>query len=410
MLDVVDDLGEEVGHLLLRLVEYVVEVARNIAILVVEERDGLTGVAGAARAADAMHVLVDVGGQVEVDDELDVGDVETARRHRRGDQDGPAGAAEGAQRLLALRLALVAVYADGRIVLVLQVALELVGAALRLHKDERQRVRIGAQQVDEKRALLVLLDPLEALRDHHGRAAHASHRQEDVVVEEVARQHLYLLGKGGREHHGLTQADAGHVASLDNVAYLRLEAHVEHAVGLVQHQVGDVLEADLAALVQVDEAAGRGHQYVAAHVQVAHLVLDVGAAVDDARTDARPIGELARLLVDLERELAGGREHERLGQELLALVDEHVVGDVALAEDQIEDGHEEGGRLARARLSARHQVAAVGDDRHGVLLHRRRLRVLAQLDVVGDDLVEVELLELETNERTNSQRPGGKEG
>ena len=85
---------------------------------------------------------------------------------------------------------------------------------------------------------------------------------------------------------------ARHVAPLHQVADLRLEAHVEHAVGLVEHEVAHAREADLAAVVQVDEAAGRGDQQVAAQVQVFHLGLDVRAAVHDAGADARPVREL----------------------------------------------------------------------------------------------------------------------
>ena len=122
----VHHLGEEVGYLLRRLHEDVVQVARNVAVLLVEEADGLAGVAGAARAADAVHVLVDVGGQVEVDDELDVGDVEAAGGDGGRDQDGLAARAEAAEGVLALRLALVAVDADGRVVFVHQVPANLL--------------------------------------------------------------------------------------------------------------------------------------------------------------------------------------------------------------------------------------------------------------------------------------------
>ena len=52
---------------------------------------------------------------------------------------------------------------------------------------------------------------------------------------------------------------------------LRLEAHVEHAVGLVEREVADGAEADTAALDQVRQAAGGGDQHVAAALDVAQL-------------------------------------------------------------------------------------------------------------------------------------------
>ena len=41
--------------------------------------------------------------------------------------------------------------------------------------------------------------------------------------------------------------------------YLGLEAQVEKAVGLVEHEVGDGAERELADAREVVEAAGRGH-------------------------------------------------------------------------------------------------------------------------------------------------------
>ena len=253
----VDDLAQKVGYLLLRLVQDIIEIARHIAIFLVEKRDGLARVSGAPRTAYAMHVLVNVGGQVKVDHKLDVRYVETTRGHRRRHQYGFAAAAKRAQRLLALILTLVAVYAYGRILFGNQVALEVVGAPLRLHENERERVRVGSQQVEQKRALLVLFNPLETLCNHYGCASHAAHRQKNVVCQEIAREQLYLFRKRGREHHGLASARSGHVFALDDVAYLWLEAHVEHAISFVEYQVAYVLEADFATVVQVDETTWR---------------------------------------------------------------------------------------------------------------------------------------------------------
>src|SRR5690348_18068056 len=47
------------------------------------------------------------------------------------------------------------------------------------------------------------------------------------------------------------------------------KAHVEHAVGLVDHQDADVRHQDLAALIEVEQAAGRGDQHVDAAVEAA---------------------------------------------------------------------------------------------------------------------------------------------
>lgn len=96
------------------------------------------------------------------------------------------------------------------------------------------------------------------------RGSHASDRQKHVVVQEVLRQHLDLLGEGGREHEGLSFASFGHGVAFDDLADLRFETHVQHTVGLVEDQVAAVVESHAPSGEHVDEAARCCHQQVAA--------------------------------------------------------------------------------------------------------------------------------------------------
>lgn len=62
----------------------------------------------------------------------------------------------------------------------------------------------------------------------------------------------------------------------------------------------------------------------------------------------------------------------------------------------VENGHEEGGRLARAGLRARHHVPASEHYRDRVLLHRGRLVVACECYVRTHYFRQVNLLELLT--------------
>ena len=62
---------------------------------------------------------------------------------------------------------------------------------------------------------------------------------------------------------------------------LRLEAHVEHPVGLVEHQVGDSPHADLPTLQEVDQPAWCGDHDLGTVLDVAQL-LPLGSATVDA--------------------------------------------------------------------------------------------------------------------------------
>ena len=154
-----------------------------------------------------------------------------------------------------------------------------------------------------------------------------------------------------------------------DLADLRFEAHVQHAVCLVQHQVSarhapaphsrDGLQADVVALQQVQHAARRAHQDVAAAAQRRQRVAHGRAAVDDRRGDARAVAELVvtpagggyalGLLVDLQGQLARGGEDQCGGVELVG-AGHFRKGRLGrtIAEHRRDDREEEACRLAGA--------------------------------------------------------------
>ena len=85
-----------------------------------------------------------------------------------------------------------------------------------------------------------------------------------LVGHELRRNLLDLARPGGGEEERLPLWRNGAHDALD----LWLEAHVEHAVRLVQHKVGYLTQLDLARFQEVIETAGRGDHNL-------HPVLDV---------------------------------------------------------------------------------------------------------------------------------------
>lgn len=55
-------------------------------------------------------------------------------------------------------------------------------------------------------------------------------------------------------HPGLAYSDL-----FNNLANLRLKAHIQHAVGLIQHQIGAATQVGLPRLQEVNEATGSGN-------------------------------------------------------------------------------------------------------------------------------------------------------
>ena len=91
---------------------------------------------------------------------------------------------------------------------------------------------------------------------------------------------------------------------------LRLEAHVEHAVGLVEDERADRVELDQPLLEQVVEAAGCRDEHVRG-ARLLRLRADGHAAVDGRDAQALRLGERPEVGCDLGRELARRDEHER---------------------------------------------------------------------------------------------------
>ena len=137
-----------------------------------------------------------------------------------------------------------------------------------------------------------------------------------------------------------------------------LEAHVEHAVGLVDDEDPELAEAEDAAIEQVLEPAGGGDQDVGLG-GLLRLLLEPDAAEDGGDAQAAGGGDVDELLLDLEGELAGRRQHEGGGK--------MVIGYDAL--DQ-RDG--EGKRLARAGRRLDEYVVAIEDVLDDELLNCER--------------------------------------
>ena len=195
----------------------------------------------------------------------------------------------------------------------------------------------------------------------------------DLVARRVAlvaaHEHVHRTVERRREQQRLAVGPG----LVEQPADLGEEAHVGHAVGLVDDDDRHVVEAHVALVDEVGEPAGAGDEHVDALTQRLALRAEAHAAVHGGDPEAVRAGEEPQLAGDLAGELAGRHEHERGG----------AVGAGPLAAG--DDREAEGERLARAgrRLAGdvapgegvgerrgldgeRRVDAAGGEIRHGV--------------------------------------------
>ena len=316
------------------------------------QRDRPPGASGAPGSPDPVDVILGVDRHVEVEYVGHLGQIEAARGHVGADQQLELAVLEPCQGVRAHRLGHVAVERRDREFVLLERAEQDVHVALAVAEDERALDRLGADQRAQRGALVLALAGDLDQRLHHGIGRRARRVDRDLlgVHQEGVGQAPDLRRHGGGEEHGLTDLRQ----QADDALDVGNEAHVEHAVGLVDDQDLHAGEQDPAALEQVEQAARGRDQHVDAALQLPLLLGDRRAA------DQERLGERVVLAVDLEAlgdlggQLARRLQDQRAG---------HARPGAAAGQD-VDHGEREGRRLAGAGLGATEQVAAhehIGD-------------------------------------------------
>ena len=139
-------------------------------------------------------------------------------------------------------------------------------------------------------------------------------------------------------------------------------------VRLVQHEGLDTVEAQLALLLQVQQAAGTADDDLRSSPQRIDLFLGGYTAENGHGLDAREAGQVANLRVDLARQFAGRRHDQDPGSG-------SIVGQEFLEQRQCE-----GRGLAGSGLGQAQDVAALEGSGNGAHLDRARFHEADGLD------------------------------
>ena len=263
----------------------------------------------------------------------------------------------------------------------LQAAHDLVGAVLGAGEHQHAVDRFALEQFGEQRRLGGLLGVDHALGDALDGRGLRRHRHPCRVAQHLVGELGDFLRHGGREEQRLPFFRHHGDDPLDVVD----EAHVEHAVGFVEHQHLDLVEAHGALIDEVEQAAGRRDQHFGATRHAADLPVDRHAAdrqLDGQRADMPAVG--AEAVGDLAGELARRRQHQHAAR--LTLGAHALVGEV------VEDRQREGRGLAGAGLGDADDVAALEGERNGLGLDRGGGLVFFFGDGAKDRLCEAEVV------------------
>ena len=191
-------------------------------------------------------------------------------------------------------------------------------------------------------------------------------------MQEVVGDALDFRRHGGRKEQRLT-GEGNQLADAFDVGN---EAHVEHAVGFVDHQEFHAREQETAAFGVIEQAAGRCDQHVDAAHQFGILVAERYAADDEGDVELVVLAVLLEVLDDLRCEFARRFENERA---------RHACPGTALFEHR-DHRQGEGGGLAGSGLRDTENVAAGENVGNSLFLNGRRGLVASRFNG-GDNFV-----------------------
>ena len=242
------------------------------------------------------------------------------------------------------------------------------GAGEDQHLPALQRLQLAQQDI----ALVSALDQHRCLPDGiHGFAGTRrldGHR----IGQEGLGKGLHLVRHGGREKDRL----AGLRKRLENPLDRRIEAQINHLVALIEDEMLDIFELDLAARLQILEPPRGGDDDIDALVQRPDLEIIALAAADRQVAHLEASGEGLDAVGNLVGKLTRRRQDQHAGAP-------HILG-LALVQQPVQQRQKIGRRLSSAGLRQTNQILALQDRRNGFLLDRCRGGQPLRGNVVND--------------------------
>lgn len=304
-----DEVSHVHGHLLDLCAVELLNLAHHADIVSSDEVDGHTLTSETSTTTDTMDVVLTVGGQIVVDDERDLLDVDTTGKQIGGDEDTGRSGTELLHDNVTLSLVHVTVHGgDGEVT-----SSELVGEPVDLPagvaEDDGLGDSDGLVQVREGVELpVLLLNGNVELLDTFESQLVLLDQDADRVAHELGGDLEDVLGHGGGQENDL----GGLGQKLEDVVDLLGETARQHLVGLVEDEHLHVVGLEDAALDHVVDTAGSADNDLGTILKSLHVITDAGAANAGVAGNIHEVTDGDDDLLDLLGQLAGGGEDKSL--------------------------------------------------------------------------------------------------
>ena len=245
------------------------------------------------------------------------------------------------------------------------VALQLAGefVAIFFHAQEHQHLRhiACADQVGEQRAFALGSDLIDLVRHQIGGGVAARDFNRQRIAQHLVGEALDLVGKRRRKQQALALGRN----QRDDAFQVGQKAHVEHTVGLVEHEYLHLAEVDGFLLDVIEQPPRRGDENFHAGHQCGLLRFHVHAAVDHGGAQRQMLAIALHRFVHLRCEFARRGENQRPHR--MARGRRAAAGHRC---EHLQQRQREAGRLAGAGLRATHKIASGQHGRNRLHLDR----------------------------------------
>lgn len=295
------------GHLidLSRVVEF--DITQDSDIFAGDEVDGNTLATKSSTATDTVDVVLTVAGQIVVDDQRDLLNVDTTGPDIGGNEDSRVALSEILHDAVTLLLRHLAVHrGDGEVGLT-----HLVGQPIDLTAgvaeddglcDSKSVVKIA----ESIKLPFLLLNGDEILLQAFKGQLITLDENADWVGHEFCRHVEHIVREGSRDNNNLS----GRREVAVDIVDLFTETTVEQLVGFIENEHLDVASAEVATTDHVGDTTGSSRDDVLAIVELANILSNVGATDTCVTLDVHVVAEGHDDRLNLGCEFAGGRQDE----------------------------------------------------------------------------------------------------
>merc|ERR1719234_1549646 len=259
------------GHFVnLGVVEFL-DILECPLVVVGDKVDGNSLTAEPSATSDPVDVVLPVGGQVVVDDQGDLLDVNATREQVSRDENSGAAAAELPHDHVPLLLVHVPVHRGHREVPLVHLLGQPVHLPPGVAEDDGLGDGEGLVEVAEGVQLpLLALDGDVELTDSLQSELLLLDKDPHRVPHEPGGHLQHLLGHGGRQKDHLNLL----VKMTEDIIDLILETARQHLIGLIEHKLLDVIGPEHLPADHVKDTAGCAHHNVLTNIQLPHVFPD----------------------------------------------------------------------------------------------------------------------------------------